>query len=547
MLFRKLSRLYYTVCYLKMEQVLYRLYYRFIRIRSRNVGSLAARRWPTNWLSTQWKDLSTQDAENFTFLGTAGEVRDCADWQSGKHSKLWLYNLHYLDDLNARGIDQRLDLARELIKRWISNNPPFAGEGWEPYPLSLRIVNLIKWMAVNPTQGSSHLQSLGVQVDALSQQVEYHILGNHIFANGKALVFSGAYISGSEGDSWLAKGLRIIDKQLPEQFLEDGGHFELSPMYHAILLWDMCDLIQLAQCSQLAALKVRLPQWQMIVVRGLLWLESMLHPDGKISFFNDSAFGIAPEYPQLLNYASSLGITLPKESIARAKFNSATGYAIVTPVEGIKAIIDVAKVGPDYQPGHAHADTLSFELSIFGRRFIVNSGTSQYGEGPERQRQRSTLAHSTVEVEGQNSSEVWAGFRVARRAQPVLERLEQLPSSIVVQGSHNGYFRLPGRSIHRRRWTFTCDGLELVDCLGGDGVHAISRFFIHPAVKVREENGYIVAYMEAEQRVYIDFEGADQVRVVDSTWHPEFGSSLGSHCIEAAFTRNSLVTRIRWS
>jgi hypothetical protein len=31
-------------------------------------------------------------------------------------------------------------------------------------------------------------------------------------------------------------------------------------------------------------------------------------------------------------------------------------------------ILDVAPVGPDYLPGHAHADTLSFELSLFGQR-----------------------------------------------------------------------------------------------------------------------------------------------------------------------------------
>ena len=80
------------------------------------------------------------------------------------------------------------------------------------------------------------------------------------------------------------------------------------------------------------------------------------------------------------------------------------------------ALLDVAPVGPDYLPGHAHADTLSFELSLFGQRVLVNSGTSQYEAGPERSRQRGTAAHNTVIVDGHDSSEVWAGFRVARRA-----------------------------------------------------------------------------------------------------------------------------------
>ena len=59
----------------------------------------------------------------------------------------------------------------------------------------------------------------------------------------------------------------------------------------------------------------------------------------------------------------------------------------------LTAILDVAEVGPSYQPGHAHADTLSFELSLYGQRVLVNSGTSQYGNDAERYRQRSTGAH----------------------------------------------------------------------------------------------------------------------------------------------------------
>ena len=40
--------------------------------------------------------------------------------------------------------------------------------------------------------------------------------------------------------------------------------------------------------------------------------------------------------------------------------------------------MDVALIGPNYQPGHAHADVLSFELSLFGQRLLVNIGTSEY-------------------------------------------------------------------------------------------------------------------------------------------------------------------------
>ena len=84
-----------------------------------------------------------------------------------------------------------------------------------------------------------------------------------------------------------------------------------------------------------------------------------------------------------------------------------------------KLLLDVASIGPDYLPGHGHADTLSFEMSLFGKRTLVNRGISQYGI-EVRQVERGTAAHNTVVINNENSSEVWSGFRVARRARPLV-------------------------------------------------------------------------------------------------------------------------------
>src|SRR5438270_568337 len=79
-------------------------------------------------------------------------------------AKLWLYNLHYFDDLRAEGATDRLPWQRDLIARWIVENPPAAGNGWEPYPASLRIVNWIAWALAGNDLGAAALQSLAVQV-----------------------------------------------------------------------------------------------------------------------------------------------------------------------------------------------------------------------------------------------------------------------------------------------------------------------------------------------------------------------------------------------
>ena len=79
---------------------------------------------------------------------------------------------------------------------------------------------------------------------------------------------------------------------------------------------------------------------------------------------------------------------------------------------------DIGKIGPNYLPGHSHADTLSFEMSINKERVIVNSGTSIYGNNDERLKQRGTSSHSTLSINNKNSSEVWSSFRTGRRAFP---------------------------------------------------------------------------------------------------------------------------------
>ena len=110
----------------------------------------------------------------------------------------------------------------------------------------------------------------------------------------------------------------------------------------------------------------------------------------------------------------------------------------------------MGEVGPSYIPGHGHADTLSVEFSINGKSVIVNSGTSDYQAGQLRSFQRSTSAHSTVLINGFNSSEVWASFRVGRRAKVKNIFSEKVGSRYIFGAAHDGYARLNGGFEHKR-------------------------------------------------------------------------------------------------
>ena len=468
----------------------------------------------------------------FMLLNQSGTIQHPGDWNAPDRDKLWLYNLHYFDDMRARNANKRVGWHQDLIALWIAQNPPGQGNGWEAYPLSLRIVNWIKWVLAGHELKTEWQHSLAVQVRFLNGAIEWHLLGNHLLANAKALVFAGLFFEGTEAKDWLRKGLRIYAQQLPEQILFDGGHFERSPMYHALILEDLLDLLNLAGAYPGAIGKDVILQWERITDAMRHWLNVMTHPDGQISFFNDAAFGIAAAPGVLENYAKALGRQPPPPVADGMVHLEASGYIRVQRAAMV-ALLDVAPIGPDYLPGHAHADTLSFELSLNGQRVVVNSGTSVYGTGPERQRQRATAAHSTVELAGQSSSEMWSGFRVARRARPRDLECFTEDEALIIRCSHDGYTRLPSKHIVTRTWEFRKNRMDVRDWFSGRGVSALAHFHLHPDITaVFSKEGVHLSDKE-DIDVYVECDGG-HISIAEGTYHPEFGVSLKNKKIEIA-------------
>jgi uncharacterized heparinase superfamily protein len=503
------------------------------------------------WVQPARREPSMLGPSALRFLNQIEDISD-RGWDNPDVERLWRYNLHYFDDLNAVNARSRREWHKALMERWVSENPPARGSGWEPYPTSLRIVNWIKWSLSGNQLPSEFMQSLAVQTRWLAGRLETHLLGNHLLANAKALVFSGSFFEGSEAELWLETGLRFLEREIPEQILSDGGHFERSTMYHALALEDMLDLFNVAETysDTVPELLEQRSGWRSRVGPMRHWLAAMSHPDGEIAFFNDAAFAIAPSPSELDDYAIRLGFG-PRPSIVQGITHLPDSGYLRLDRDPAVALLDVAPLGPEYLPAHAHADTLAFELSLFGQRVLVNSGTSLYGLSAERERQRGTAAHNTVVIDGENSSEVWAGFRVARRAHPVSLTVEE-SDPIVIKCSHDGYDRLRGSPKHARTWMLTEDTLELEDRISGSFRRAEARFHLHPAIEVEdttlETNGELVTVLRLPQgqRVRMKF-GAGTVKREQSTWHPEFGRSEPNVCLVQEFNGATARTLISWS
>lgn len=534
-------RFLHTVRYLRPQQVVGRAWLYLYHPRPELAPAPPLRSASQPWRSIAWRPASMLGPTRFRFLHEEHVLPFEAGWDDPSWSRLWRYNLHYFEDLDAQGASARHAWHRELVGRWITENPAGGGTGWEPYCLSLRIVNWAKWMLRTGEQDPDVQHSLAIQTRYLRRRLEIHLLGNHLWANLKALFFAAALFEGAEADDWLQVARELFRGQLAEQVLPDGGHFERSPMYHATLLEDLLDLLQLAELYPARFDAAERDSWRETAARMLNWLAVMTHPDGQIALFNDAAFGIAPPLSPLIAYAVRLGVRpVANDLCEQSVFLQSSGYARLSKGP-VTLIADVGEIGPAYLPGHAHADTLAFELSINGQRLFVDTGTSRYDVCAERLRQRGTAAHNTVELNGTDSSEVWSSFRVARRARPRDVRVGSNANVVWLSAAHDGYRRLPGRPLHRRTFDLTAHELRIQDEIEGPFRTATARFLVHPAWRIQVQSGG-GRLLGAERHLDWSCTGCARATVTRRPWTPEFGCSYETESLNLDFRGPRLET-----
>jgi len=136
-------------------------------------------------------------------------------------------------------------------------------------------------------------------------------------------------------------------------------------------------------------------------------------------------------------------------------------------------LADVGPPCPPSLPAHAHADTFGCLVHVGKVPLLIDTGTSTYETGPVRRHERSTAAHSTVQVDAADSTEVWGVFRAGRRAHVSHLDTHADSSGITCEAVHNGFRSLRGRPLHRRRWSLNSGGLRIDDTVTGRGRHEI--------------------------------------------------------------------------
>jgi hypothetical protein len=495
-------------------------------------------------------DLEALAKGSFRFLACERQFPDSIDWHLPESERLWRYHLHYLDwavALAVGGEAYHAVLARRLGE-WLDANPPGTVDSWEPYPLSLRVVNLLHILSLRAVRGELAQRtaaSIALQARALVGGVETALQGNHLVKNGKALLFAGLAFSGEEAAAWFRRGRDLLCRELAVQVGRDGGQFERSPMYHLQVLADYLEAIALLDGANRPVPE----DWRSRVTQMVAFATAMAHPDGEPAQFGDTALGVAPTAAHLSRVALALGIGRDRASAEGAADFPETGYYVARQGEhGRYLVVDAGPIGPALQPGHGHCQLFSYELSLAGRRVVTDTGVGTYEPGAARSACRETAAHNTVTWAGREQSEVWAAFRVARRATLRDVRVERPASgTLLLSGRARGFFPGFQRGAFRRELHWSPDGILVVSDFWEAPRRArgvASRIHFSPELQPRlvaprrwqlEANGTRVADVEVLH---------GDPHWTTSVYHPTFGVSQERAVLEIGLPGGSSEYRI---
>jgi uncharacterized heparinase superfamily protein len=411
----------------------------------------------------RWPGLSEVRSGKIRLLGVVRELGDPPDWQQADAPRLWRFHLYYWDWAWGLAADPDRLAARAIFARlwrsWQVSAPFGRGDAWHPYPTALRAwswCSLFCDLAAGSDIEPEFVAGLAAHTGFLRRHLEYDVGGNHLIKGLKALAGLAAFFA---DERLLRMAVRRLSRQLTRQVLADGGHYELAPAYHCQVLADLIDVADLLQATGRAPVD----ELSAALDRMRTWLGAVLTPDGRVPLLNDG-YPVGSELLTELRagpVSDDPVLVLPTSGLVRA-------------VAGDWHLLaDVGLPCPPSLPAHAHADTFGCLVHVGKIPLLIDTGTSTYEPGPVRRHERSTAAHSTLQVDGADSTEVWGAFRAGRRARVSGLAAYADASGVTCEAVHDGYRPLRGRPMHRRRWSLTSSGLRVDDTVTGRGRHEI--------------------------------------------------------------------------
>lgn len=420
--------------------------------------------WPEGFVpcdaltGAAWPDPFLVETGRFDIMGYEVDLADGPIF-SVSTPTLVQFHAHYWDwawaltDLPAERAERAYG---RLLNSWAEQTSFARGVAWSPYVASLRAWS---WCTQfnHFAKGSPHdramREQLWLHLRFVRSHLEKDLGGNHLLKNLKAWIALGVFFNLNRDVRLASAKLR---RQLEVQILPDGGHYERSPAYHVQVLQDLIDIRELLYSAGRDDIRDVLTE---CIGRMRLFLGAMIAPNQEVLLLNDG-------YPLLAEIIASV---TPNPWVYGSALFQDTGVARLEAGDWT-TFVDMGDPCPEELPGHAHADTLGCLLFLGNKRIVSEAFTSTYAKGTRRSFERSTAAHSTVEIDGYDSTEVWGAFRAGRRARvrDVHFRCDGSEGA-TVSGWHDGYQHLRGWPIHHRRVAIDSCGVTVVDTITATG------------------------------------------------------------------------------
>jgi hypothetical protein len=318
---------------------------------------------------------------------------------------------------------------------------------------------------------------------------------NHLLGDLVGLYVLGLALTGLPGSRRFRRlGQRRLLAECTRQVGSDGAHFEASTGYHRFAL----ELLLVAHLWSRAAGENS--GFDTTLHRMFRYLRGYLMPDGCEPAIGDGddarVLPLVPRRPQQQEHLLCIGALLfsdprlrrpqtvfceealwllgsrSRKSPSQTREHVAVAWQALSSTPDLPSEVHLSggvhvlrsddlyvgfrsgSYGQEGVGGHAHNDQLSLVVHSDGKPLIIDAGTGSYGADPVlRDHFRSTAAHSTVLVDGEEQSPILPDrpFALFDRARAGRVVLEELYAEATLCGRHRGYDRLPGRVRHVRR------------------------------------------------------------------------------------------------
>ena len=172
--------------------------------------------------------------KNFIILSQKVKIND--NWLINSDSLL-KYNFFYFNFINNE--NKNKNYIFDFIKNFFKISFDIKGF-WDPYPTSIRLINLIKFLSKNDINDSELNEIISLHYINIKNNLEYRLLGNHLLTNLVAInIFFSVYKFDNKKKDYYQKKLL---SEINNQFNENYEHIELTPMYQGILIEQLLDL-----------------------------------------------------------------------------------------------------------------------------------------------------------------------------------------------------------------------------------------------------------------------------------------------------------------